>query len=674
MGKRTIYLLLLLPGLLWGQSTDLDSLRGILETEASSEKRLETLLTLGRATFRSEPEQSLAYAEEALQLSEQLQDLVGMGKAEILVGYYELYRGEIPAAMGHYRTAEKFFLEAGDSTEFYAARSEQSIGYFSQGNYEQAAEMMLSVLRFAERNRDSNRVAMTLNNLGTLYWNTGDLKEARNYLRRSYQIKQLLGQEQLLSSTLNNLANISLDLGEPDSAILYAEQALELNLEQGNLQSVAVSERTLGAAYLELKAYETATQHTRQALGYLQELNSPAAISGTLLELAQIEQAKGNPRQAKQYAEESLELNSRLDDPRFEIDLLKFLADLAQQQGQYQQGMEYLQRYLVVKDTVLGQDQQAELSRLQTLYETEKKDQQIAFFEQEKELREARLAQTRNGLILTGIIAVLLGGLVILFVRLNRQRRQANALLQEKNEQLAELNATKDRLFSIIAHDLKNPLSAFRSLTGSLARKWEKLDKSDIRPFIENLNESSGQLYELLQNLLQWALAQTGSLSVRPRQLEVEEIMEKVSLPLRSVAELQGVSLEVEEGEKQILLETDEQMLRTVLRNLVANAIKFTPAGGKVSLQATQEQQQVFIRVSDTGVGISPEDQAKLMGATPDVQSVGSGPAKGTGLGLVLCRELLQRIGGNLSLESELGKGSTFTVELPLNLKKDQPA
>jgi PAS domain S-box-containing protein len=229
--------------------------------------------------------------------------------------------------------------------------------------------------------------------------------------------------------------------------------------------------------------------------------------------------------------------------------------------------------------------------------------------------------------------------------------------------ELNELNATKDRLFSIIAHDLRSPFGGILTLSEMLARDKGMYDKEQIAEYAGLIYGAAKNAYALLQNLLEWSLAQMNRVEFTPERIDFNALLQQIVHLLQRQAEDKQVSLE--HSSNADIIVADRNMLSTVLRNLVSNAIKFTHPSGIVTIRALDRGENIEISVIDTGIGMDSELLARLFKISETVTVPGTEGEKGTGLGLLLCREFIDRHGGSIRVESEVGKGSTFTCIFP---------
>ncbi|MEL6614185.1 MAG: HAMP domain-containing sensor histidine kinase [Bacteroidota bacterium] len=242
-------------------------------------------------------------------------------------------------------------------------------------------------------------------------------------------------------------------------------------------------------------------------------------------------------------------------------------------------------------------------------------------------------------------------------------RERAEADLRAANGALAEANASKDRFFSIIAHDLRSPLASVIQIAETLHEDVDEMDREELRLFLGMMERSATGLHDLLETLLAWARLQTGGMRYRPAALDLREVLAAAIGPLAPTAQAKGIALRVG-APPEARVEADPDMLRTLVMNLVSNAIKFTEPGGEIRVTARREGARMALAVRDTGRGMTPEQVAALFRVDTAVSTPGTNEEKGTGLGLVLCHEMVERHGSDLEVASEPGTGTTFRFTL----------
>lgn len=237
-------------------------------------------------------------------------------------------------------------------------------------------------------------------------------------------------------------------------------------------------------------------------------------------------------------------------------------------------------------------------------------------------------------------------------------------LIKQQNFELKESNATKDKLFSIIAHDLKNPFTVILSLSETLSENFRDLDAGELEESMKKMHSSAQKVYELLANLLSWSRSQTGNIQFNPKKLKLNSLVHEITELLRNQYELKKIKLNVE-IDPDLMVLADSNMLNTVIRNLISNAIKYTNNAGIINISGNERPEYIEIAIEDNGVGIHKDIIDKLFKIEHEISSPGTNNERGTGLGLILCKEFVEKHGGRIWLASELGKGSTFYFTIP---------
>lgn len=242
--------------------------------------------------------------------------------------------------------------------------------------------------------------------------------------------------------------------------------------------------------------------------------------------------------------------------------------------------------------------------------------------------------------------------------------KKAEQTLRYNTNKLQELNATKDRLFAIISHDLKGPVHNIIGLSELIERNYEKCTEEKNRKFNSLIYQSARSLSVLLENLLEWSRSQRNKIVFQPEMVYIHSIVDICFELFRSDAHKKQIRLENYIPE-QTMVFIDNNMITTVIRNLISNAVKFTPAGGTIQLQCSKDDNDLTITVTDTGVGIKPDRINKLFNLAENESTTGTDGEKGTGLGLIICKEFVEKNNGRIHVESEPGKGTTFYITLP---------
>jgi PAS domain S-box-containing protein len=244
------------------------------------------------------------------------------------------------------------------------------------------------------------------------------------------------------------------------------------------------------------------------------------------------------------------------------------------------------------------------------------------------------------------------------------ERKKAESSLLESEKRLRELNATKDKFFSIIAHDLRSPFYTIQGFCSILSEQVRAKDYEGVDEYAEIIQKSSQKAMDLLKNLLEWSISQTGRMVFNPENLDIYLLLHETIELLRDSAKQKSISIELK-APQEIYFTADKSMLSSVLRNLLSNAIKFSRLNGSITLAVEAKDNEIMFSVRDNGIGMNDAERAKLFRIDEAHATKGTRKEEGTGLGLILCKEFINRHGGKIWVESEPEKGSTFFFTIP---------
>ncbi|WP_167856816.1 ATP-binding protein [Hymenobacter aquaticus] len=544
------------------------------------------------------------------------------------VGHTLFIQGDTGQARRAYQAALQAFTTLRQPTAAAYVLGQLGLLYGRQQKWQQALASQQQALRTWQQNRDSAKVAATLNALGNLYYQQRQYSRALFHLRRAMQVARPTD-SLALSESLNSVGQVYQDLSNDEQALtsfLRAEQLLPHAAPAGVRATLW---QGIAAAHDSLGHWSAAQQALLSSLPI-------ARLGGSKAQLSAIYQA---------------------------------LAAVYRRTGNYRQALAAMTRFAGLKDSAFAEERSAQVAELRTRYETEKKEREIQLLIKDRQIQEANLRRqkvVRNALAAGAVLLLLMvAGLYRgrqQQVRVNRLLERKNAAINRQKEELGRLNQTKDTLFSVISHDLRSPLSSLYSLLSLLnmgALPPERLALHSAR-----LTRGLNNTLLLLDNLLNWSAAQMKKDKIRPERVRLDVLAEEAVALLLGDAERKTILL-LNQLPVPTLVRADVNMVRLVLRNLLGNAIKFTPEGGTVTLTAAAQGTMWAVSVHDTGIGIAAADQDKVFGKAGPFSTLGTAREKGTGLGLQLCQDFVERNGGQLSLASIVGQGTTFTFTLP---------
>ncbi len=330
------------------------------------------------------------------------------------------------------------------------------------------------------------------------------------------------------------------------------------------------------------------------------------------------------------------------------------LGDFFAGKKMYDSAFTYMKLYVQYKDSLNTIDSRVLSSKL----ELQNRDK---VYVKEKELSE----QKYNSTLIISLVVVV--SLILISVLLYSRYRLKSKL----HRQVAELNATKDKFFTIISHDLKTPIASFNNLSGIVADYYEDLSEDEKIKHLKSLKHSSAQILTLLDNLLTWSRLQTEKITAHPDTIQLQTITTSEIENQKQLAEKKNIRIE-SNIPSELYANADADMISTVIRNLLSNAVKFTPENGRITLSASNYGELIKFDITDTGIGITKENQGKLFAVDKKLSTLGTANERGTGLGLNLCKEFVERNNGTLWFESEAGKGSTFSFTVVERSRNDR--
>lgn len=655
---KAVFVSLLLFGvsctsLLFAQSNQgLDTLIAKLDHKMSVASRAELLNEIAYRTTFAQPDEGIKRSNKALTFAQENQVASAEGEAFFNLGMGHSIRGRQDSAATYMQKAITVFQNIPDSMGM--ARSHNGLGniYRAQGILPVALEHFLQSLQIKEAvGAPPIEIAGSYIGLGTVFISLEAYEKGIVYLKKALALFQELKSDKGIAASATNVAFAYLKLKAPQEAKTYLSTAFEAESRGGNKEGMAKVLTNQGNAYIDLKDWEKARSSYKQSIKIMQELGQVTEQASPLLGLAILEDSLQNTPEALAKAQLALAYARQGGMQKVESDALKILSELYASQNRSPEAFQAYKEHVLLRDSLLSQENQRKVGQLEAQYTYEKREKQLKVEQARREFAlTQKLARQRFFQILSLVILAFLLTIAVIYYRYSRRLRQ--------------LNATKDKLFAIVAHDLKNPLSAFRSITQSLSQNIGQISQDEITYFLEKINKSSHQLYELLQNLLQWAISQTGQLDFKPQAILLSQASQQEIDALQTHAELKAIRVEnqVSEG---LEVEADPKMISLIIRNLLSNALKFSNPEGEVKLFSTLKNGQVALSIQDKGLGISPENQTKLFKIEEDVSKIGQSPEKGTGLGLILVKELVERQSGDVWVQSTPGQGSTFTFTLP---------
>ncbi len=543
-----------------------------------------------------------------------------------------------------------------------------------QSDYPLAMEYLLKAFEIYDSLEMKQQLGRTYLALGSQFWYQDKYEAALENYEKAYRISAEVNDSIGASYALGNSALCYTALGNYEEALMIHRQKLELSQAYDDAKGIGMAYLNIGSAYYQLHDYKSALEYYRKAEPYADTVIRRDAAATLFVEMSAAFLATGDLNNARVYCNRGYELSKSHGFRRVQLIALERMAQVDSAYGNYRAAYHTLLLYHHLNEEIKTLEKDLQNNQMENRFNTRLERREKEMLEKENLLQKKLIMQSRrqrNIVMGLALILFVLSGIIIWYFiqyrRINRLLQKGNQLLQVKNQELNELNATRNRFFSIIAHDIKNPLSTTMGLCEVLHTRYDKLNEQGRKHYISNIDQSVNYLYKLLENLLQWSRAQTGALAMEPVNFPISEVLDQVRSLFRPTAEKKQIRLEIT-GENQTLAYGDISMISTVLRNLVHNALKYTPKGGVVSISSTNHTHgRIKLEVKDTGRGMSTETLSRLFRIDQTVIVEGNDGERGTGLGLILCKEFVEKNNGEIGVSSTPGSGSVFWIELPVS-------
>ncbi len=645
------------------------------------------------------------YLIEALAHQELITNKIEAGVAQEYLGWIESSNNQHKKAIEHFKHAEVLFQEGNAYEKLGNTYNSLGAMYWYLRNYSLALDYFDKVIVLGENTDNAVVLKKGLTNKGVVLNTLAQYNEALICLERALELNQLENNAGSRAVLLNNIGNINSALKNYDAAIRNFEEALviytnledkigisgcynnlgEIYLEKGSVleaienyqtslryqqevgdsSNMAISYVNIGRAHQSGEQYDKAISYFEKALKMMLTFDDPSLKAETYLHLGQTMLINRHYKQAHDYLSQATELALTLDEKALLSKCYDSFSEWYSQQASYKEALEYKTKYADLKEAITDEQAMLSCARMDAVYKLLNKEEQISMLEQDNLNKSASLEMIRNSrstyLALTAFLLVVV---IILFLSY-RSRQITGRLLRERNEELKQLNATKDKFFSIIAHDLKSPFSSLMGFAEMLALNAESKNTKEVVEYSQIIHNSTKRLLGLVENLLQWSRTQIGTTEYKPSQLDISIQTHNIVSLLRLNAEEKDIVISPK-IERNLVAWADENLYNTILRNLISNAIKFSRVGSVIYVSAGVKNNMIEVSVADSGVGIRQENLERLFLVDSTFSTRGTLNEKGTGLGLVLCKEFVEINKGTIWAESELEKGSTFYFTLPL--------
>ncbi|MDO9255489.1 MAG: tetratricopeptide repeat protein [Bacteroidales bacterium] len=614
-------------------SKEADSLKLVLAKPLTPQEKIKTLSALGKAYYTdSELDKALETEYQLLDMISKHGEKIDSAKCFRLIGLVYMQKSWYDKSLDNLMRAQHLFGESGDSAMQAKALMNVGIVHDCMNNYPMSLSYYNKALDYFKRTKNENGIADCELNIAIVLAKQKNYKPACENLLSAIKIYEKAGNDSYLAAAYINFGLTSKKMGNYDLAIEYLDKALKIWKQEEDQYHICFYHLNMGEIMLDMKRTEEAGQHLNTAEKLAKEVGSKDLL-------------------AKAY---------------------EFLSDYHAARNNFKDAYSFLDKSKQLNDSILNAETTEKVSQIQYQYEIAKREVEKEHLVKQNLNKELELSKKNLLLYILGAILVIIAVLVMLLVTQNRIKKKANEQLEVKNDlielqrdELISLNVSKDKFLSILAHDIKNPLSSIHGISDLLISDYDKLTEEEKKIFTRDIHTLATNLFEIINTLLTWSTSQSGMITYRPTQFSIGKLCGKSANNLQTVAKQKDIVIESTVDENLMVL-ADENMIISVLHNLINNAIKYSYHGTKIRIESIRSEGFAQISVIDAGIGLSAESQSKLFKYDQHFMNKGTAGETGTGLGLILCKDFVAKNGGTIKVESTLKEGSTFVFTLPL--------
>jgi len=595
-------------------------------------------------------------------------------KAKIL-NYYGailIYLREDNRAIDTLRKALYFAKKTKDSTEIAYALNNMGSYYKNQSKYVEATESVLQAKEIFTRIKNVEGPAYCSIVLGLLYQQEAAYDKALMYFKESEALRRKLNDQPGLAKSYLFIGNTYFEMGKIDNAYSYYKKLLDLLPTVKNYFQDAIVLSALAKLYLHQNENDKALFYAEQALKKAEgKYYDKDIVVQALTILGRLYFENNDLQKAEMYFVKALNIANSLKITTSVLECNSELSKIYEKKGNYKEALFYQDNAIKIERKLFKETRLRDINSLLAEHNVTKKEYENLILKKDNEIQQKEINQGNTRTVF--LFLVLLLSLIIsagAMYALRNSKRYAKEILCQKqeleklNDELKAVNKSKDRFFSVISHDLKSPFQGILGYSQLLTEEYDGLDNDEKKEVIKSMNSLCNNSYKLLENLLEWSRLKTGRMEFNPEIFSLKDELNSTLKLLSQSAANKEIAIK-NKIDDDAVLNADKNMLQTIIRNLVFNAVKFSNRKSEVLVYACSKGDSVEIIVEDNGVGIAKDKIDNLFTIDNNVSTKGTANEEGTGLGLLLCKEMIDMHKGHIVVRSEENKGSAFIITLP---------
>ncbi len=658
---------LLLYSNLYAISTP-DSLK-LLIPKKSKPERIKIYYEISKSYIGTENDSAIKFSNIGILLSNETNNQIYLPDFYQIIGYSSFLKRNYNQSINYYNSALGMFENRKNKNKVADLNAYLGIIYQETYNYNKSIQYFYKSLKLYKELNDSANLSGIYNNIGLLFYRIGNNTKALYYFNESLNIAMKLNLLRSVAYTYNNLSLIYKNSKQYHIALkyLYKSEQILITLKENN--NLVITYQNIGEIHLNLKNYAEAERFFYKSLNLSTEINATYLQASIYLSLANLHYVQNYFANTYYYLKLASDLIKKYRDLGIENSINHLFSDYYKAVNDYENALSFLKNYKIINDSIFNQESIENIEKLKIQFETSEIETENELLQQNNIIKDITLKKqhnTRNTYIVSILIIIVL---IFIIVYSFLKKRKANLQLQELNNllsnqrlRLEHANITKDKFLSIIAHDLKNPFYDLKQYA-VLLKNNNISDRKLKKEMISDLKTLSCNINNLIENLLNWAESQLKATIINKSELNILDLVNESIQPHLISAEKKEIKTIIEIN-PEITVFADKYTLNTIIRNLYNNAVKFTSSNGEITIKVEKKDSFTKISIKDNGIGISAENLNNLFKLNINSSVNGTSNEKGSGLGLVICKEFIEMNEGKIYAESELNKGSIFYLEI----------
>ena len=593
-------------------------------------------------------------------------------------GKYLHTTGRFDESVDFYKRALEIYKDRGDSLNSVSVLLNLGKTYTIDSDFYMALKCYLEAYKICKKSDDYINISEVCSNLGSIYLLLDQPEISLEYHRKALYYRILINTPEGLASSYNNVGKIYLVKNNPDSALFYFNKSLiyceQISYLKGKVKALA----NIGKVYNIKSEHYRAKSYLQQSLILAEKSSYTAGVAEASLELGNTFLGLHLTDSARQVFESALIKARSTNLSEIIHDAYWGLYQCYLENKNHEKALEYYRYYSQAEKKLMQAGNSARLSELRITFESEKKEADNVMLRKENEIKEITIKQ-EGFIILLFIIALALTVLLIimLYTRFENKRKANESLsllnkrIVSQNKELEKLNKEleraiqeKDKVFSIITHELRNPLYWFQNLTEMLSMQYLQMSPEKVQKSLGALDESAKNAFHLMDNLLHWSRSRLNRITPAIKELSLNKLVLQTSRMFETIINQKNIQLKIQLSD-QAYIKADEDLFMCIIRNLISNAIKYTTENGVIEIYATVDKLNYTIYVSDSGIGIDLKRRKSIFKSDKESTSVGLMNEKGTGFGLKLCKEFVRMNNGKIWIADDSGHGTCFCFTVP---------